>query len=684
MHERVSYGILFALAFMMPFKFGIFSLENLPQFGASIGSLLSATQSWPVEIAELLIVLAAFFWLLNMIVTRRIAFRFTTADGFLWAFLVVALISSFFSILPHSAVTFMKQFACWALLYHLVVNMAGGKRAQDGRRERALVSAMLAGMMCASLIGLHQRLVGYKELAQQVYQLLPPESQGPFYAFLERQRVISTYASPNSLGGLYAMLLPTALVFVVVMRQWTRDHGEWPAVLYSILGPLLAFGIFVLTESKGAFVSLGIVAVVVVIALGHKLRLPSRGFAVALGIAIAAVVGLSLTAPGRRLLERGTHTFEERIGYWRGAARIGADRSPWRNLVGSGFNAFGALFPKYKDPPDAVGMAQYAHNNYVQLFVEVGVLGLAAFVAFWVAHLVRAGPMVRAFARGEQDVSFGVLVVLAAFFGLLAFLLHGIVDFDLYVPGLAMTAMLLLGLLVRHTGRFVEKAVVLRKEVHAVVVLAVLMVVVVAAIFFVPMPLTAEIHYVNARAYVTGEALNPPPDKYGAAIGEMREALQWDRLNHNYMAYLASIYAARGIEEQNGRDLDEAEAWYTRALRLDPYSHQFVYRRAMVRLDRMRLEGPIDWDSVLGEIKRAVALYPTDSRIRLLYTMALDEAGRTDEAREQFAEASRYDDAEFSNALQIASRSYSIASEVEAFKQALSHLRDKYGTPSGK
>ncbi|MBN1917096.1 MAG: O-antigen ligase family protein [Verrucomicrobia bacterium] len=678
MHERVAFGLLFALAFLMPFKFGLFSLDTLPPpFGPSIGALFSATASWPVEIAELLIALTAFFWLLDMIVTRRITFRFTTADGFLWAFLIIALIGSFFSILPHSAVTFMKQFACWAFLYHLVVNMPGGER-----RERALVSALLAGMMCASLIGLHQRLVGYEQIRQEVLQRVPPELQGQYMAILDRARVMSSFSSPNSLGGLYAMLLPAALVFVVVMRQWTRRYGELPAVLYCILGPVLAFGIFILTESKGAFISLGIVAIVVVITMGHRLRVPAWGRPAAIGLAIVVVTGLSFTSPGRRLLERGAHTFEERIGYWRGAAHIAADRSPGRNLIGTGFNSFGAMFPKYKDPKAVVGMAQYAHNNYVQLFIEVGVLGLAAFVAFWVTHLVRAGPVVGGFAHGEREVSFAVLVVLAAFFGLLAFLLHSIVDFDLYVPGLAMTAMLLLGLLVRHTGVLVEKTVVLRKELHAVIALAVLMVVAVAVIFFIPMPLTAEIHYFNARAILTGEAVNPPADRHGAAIGEMRQALQWDPLNQSYIAFLASIHQQRGVEQGSRDDFDKADAWYTRAIRLDPYRHQFVYRRAMVRLERMRLEGRIDWDPILTEFEHAVLLYPTDPHMRLLYTLRLDEAGRTEEAGKQFAEAARYDDANFSGALQTVREGYNDLSEIEAFMKSLDALRDKYGTPS--
>jgi tetratricopeptide (TPR) repeat protein len=134
------------------------------------------------------------------------------------------------------------------------------------------------------------------------------------------------------------------------------------------------------------------------------------------------------------------------------------------------------------------------------------------------------------------------------------------------------------------------------------------------------------------------------------------------------------------MEQGDTADLDEADAWYTRALKLNPNSHQLVYRRAMLRLDRMRLEGHTDWEPVLDEIERAVSLFPTNSHIRLLYAMRLDEAGRSDEAREQFTAAARYDDEAFSDALQIVKQSYNDPSEIKVFEERLARLHELYGT----
>jgi hypothetical protein len=267
--------------------------------------------------------------------------------------------------------------------------------------------------------------------------------------------------------------------------------------------------------------------------------------------------------------------------------------------------------------------------------------------------------------------------VLGSFFGLTAFLLHSVVDFDLYVPGIAMTAMLLVGLMARHTGGLRERVLVLRKELHAVIALAVLMLVSGPLVLFVPMTMTGEIHYFNAYALLSGQTVERPMDPAGAAVVQMRQALQWDPLNHNYMGYLAAIHAQRGLHDKNPQELKRADEWYTRALKLDRYSSVFLYRRAMVRLERMRLEGRVDWSPILDEIDQSVQCNPTDSLTRLRYVRVLDQAGRTEEAKRQFDLAAKDDTEDFSIALHNATLTYNdfdVPAELE-------RLRAKYGTP---
>lgn len=112
----------------------------------------------------------------------------------------------------------------------------------------------------------------------------------------------------------------------------------------------------------------------------------------------------------------------------------------WKDypVFGSGLGSFPVVFPRYS--ADATAMPYtHAHNDYVELAAEVGVLGLAllglmvlmSFAAALRAQYLRRDPLMR-------GLSF------AAIMGILALMIHSAVDFNLQIPANALTFMLLL------------------------------------------------------------------------------------------------------------------------------------------------------------------------------------------------------------------------------------------------
>ncbi len=126
------------------------------------------------------------------------------------------------------------------------------------------------------------------------------------------------------------------------------------------------------------------------------------------------------------------------------ASRIKLWRDAWplvekASLFGMGLGSFQWVFPAYESiNPDLPAM--YAHNDYIQLAVEMGIVGLGlalwAFVLCWKSALgnLRAHDSL---ARGIGLASIGVLVATA---------LQEITDFSLYIPGVAAMFVLLMGL----------------------------------------------------------------------------------------------------------------------------------------------------------------------------------------------------------------------------------------------
>ncbi|HWQ03303.1 MAG TPA: O-antigen ligase family protein, partial [Candidatus Nitrosotenuis sp.] len=97
-------------------------------------------------------------------------------------------------------------------------------------------------------------------------------------------------------------------------------------------------------------------------------------------------------------------------------------------LLGSGLETFETLFPSVRSfPTDRVW--SHAHSDFLQLLAELGIIGgaLAAWAIF--AGAVGAWRNIRRSLDSEAG-----WLLLGVACGLLAFLLHGWVDFNFHVP----------------------------------------------------------------------------------------------------------------------------------------------------------------------------------------------------------------------------------------------------------
>lgn len=131
-------------------------------------------------------------------------------------------------------------------------------------------------------------------------------------------------------------------------------------------------------------------------------------------------------------------SFRLRLSYWRVALSMAADN--W--LTGVGMGNFKYAYPAYQYL--GAGDVQNAHNGLLQAWCETGVFGLAALVAFWLSVLW-AG--MRAVIVPEPR--FALPLALGLLAGLMAFLLHALLDMNLTHPTLVTFAMTAAGLLLR-------------------------------------------------------------------------------------------------------------------------------------------------------------------------------------------------------------------------------------------
>ncbi|MCC6933806.1 MAG: O-antigen ligase family protein [Deltaproteobacteria bacterium] len=124
---------------------------------------------------------------------------------------------------------------------------------------------------------------------------------------------------------------------------------------------------------------------------------------------------------------------------------VGVIKDYW--LVGVGLGCW-PLVSMYYAPDKLAGLRlDYAHNDILQLLGEVGVIGL----------LLIAATMISLFARGyglwKKEIIFTQrLEIIGLFIAGLVPLIHGLVDFPLYLPAISLTWTICLACLVRLLG----------------------------------------------------------------------------------------------------------------------------------------------------------------------------------------------------------------------------------------
>ncbi len=287
---------------------------------------------------------------------------------------------------------------------------------------------------------------------------------GLFYGIYEhpfthtRDYAKGAFTNPNHFADYLAMSVPILLAWYAMHASSSgrrrrspydtgRDH------LARLSGPIalgcltcVAVGIL-LSQSRGGLVTACVGAIVTLFLLYRQRLLTMRVAGTVGGIAIAALVSLTLFGSHiESLIEANFHELvsgdarqldhgSARQKIWTAAAS-GISQYP---LMGTGLSSHREVYSTYFDHPEIDGEFSHAENGYLQLTLETGFLGLGIaalailMVTFWCLRGLKCPSSPEAAA------------LLAAIVGIFAVnLVHSITDFVWYVPSI-MTVIVLMG-----------------------------------------------------------------------------------------------------------------------------------------------------------------------------------------------------------------------------------------------
>ena len=157
------------------------------------------------------------------------------------------------------------------------------------------------------------------------------------------------------------------------------------------------------------------------------------------GLTSEGIFTRSLIHRVQTTLEGGVHdTFSHRVALWKGGWEIFKDHP----LTGCGFRCVDKLHSKYPDPTGLVVRLRGMHNNFVQLAVDTGILGLFTWIGIWFCFFLM---LYKRLAALDGDLNEkGIFLGSAA--GSLAFLTGGLFETNFYDSEVAMTLYFLMAL----------------------------------------------------------------------------------------------------------------------------------------------------------------------------------------------------------------------------------------------
>lgn len=253
-------------------------------------------------------------------------------------------------------------------------------------------------------------------------------------------RVTSSFRHANDFGGYLVFLLPVLLCLLLVSKRKALSHGlKGDFDLFSrlwmrgVMALLFLFSGFCLgmTFSRGAWVA--VLAGLSIVVIKHLRWLPL--FVILSGGFWFIISLMSLQPRFSDIFVRHNFFWDSgRLSFWSQAWQMIRDYP----ILGVGLNTYTTVGQKYH-----IAWGGYAHNCYIQMAVEIGVVGLLSFLSI-IFILFRKS------LRNLQLIQdpFSHNLLLGSLGGLLGFLVHSFFDTNFYPVQLGNYLWIIIGIII--------------------------------------------------------------------------------------------------------------------------------------------------------------------------------------------------------------------------------------------
>lgn len=331
----------------------------------------------------------------------------TYSEFLFFLFLIFSIISSSLSEIKGTGIRFNNYIASYLCLLFLTRNIFSFEK-----NKRLLFLIILITTLFITIYGIYQRFWGLEEtrkwLIENLNNIEIKKISPTFMDRIQSNRIFSTFIYPNIYASFLISMMP--FLFFLFLNENKNLLGIFSIFIFS-----LCFFNLILTESMGGIlVFLFVFHIIFLQVILNEIK-----FKKILPFFLLIEVFIIFLGYHFKILPH-IHSLIDRILYWKASIKI----IPLNPFFGIGPENFQYYFLKFKLPEGLE--AKHAHNLFLEIFVENGIIGVFLFFSFLIYIM-----NISFKERKDKYLSLGI------FYLLLSLFLHNLIDFDFYDPSVA-------------------------------------------------------------------------------------------------------------------------------------------------------------------------------------------------------------------------------------------------------
>lgn len=491
------------------------------------------------------------------------------------AFFILALFYTFYSIDYAVSRDFFIQLSSYMAIFFLVAQITSIKNSR-----RIGLAIVILGIV-TSLYGFYQYFWGFKGLLGQMDVMglsYPSPLKEEIIGRLEGGRIFSTFLLPSHFAAFLGLTIPVSAAFVLIKKGWLR-------YLFGLAAAVQGFALY-LTKSFSGWLSLILsCGCFAFIYLGYIKRVKTRYLIASIGglVFMLALIfaGLSLMRPDNPFASIANNPMVLRVLNWGTTVEMIKD-SP---LLGKGLQTFGFIYPSYQKI--GANVIHHSHNTYLQLGVEMGIVGTVVFLWFACWWFWRTLHVFRKSQDKTSRIWMGSLMIAG-----LAFFIHHAFDFEFYLPSGTLAGFAVLALAIGAQKKDKVYKIALKKKRRTLFTTVGFLGAIVASLLLL-VSFYGKMHFQRARSLLESK-INFTKE----AEMELKKAIRLDLYNSEYHHRYGVLLVQKLSRQQEG------VAEVQKAIRLSPWRHYYYFDLGMIYL----ISG--EEKKGLAEIKKASQLFP--------------------------------------------------------------------------